>query len=263
MEFPDPTPPPGGVVVDVAYCGICGTDVSAYRSGRPYRPAICGHEWTGTVSASDAAAGPAEGDRVVVGVPAPCGTCGSCRAGHPEHCMATVDVVHGRDRDAPPHGGFASRLAVAASRVIAVGDDLDDVTLAMVEPVTVSVHAVDRSGMRPDDLVVVVGAGPVGLLTMQCARAMGSGEVVVVEPDPGRGALAGALGAAAVTTPEAAPDVVAGRRGGLGADVVFDCAGGADALASAVALYAARGHGVPGRARRRTRPDRALRVAAP
>ena len=50
-EFPDPTPQPGAVVVSIAYCGICGTDIHAYQSGRPYRPSICGHEWTGTVSA--------------------------------------------------------------------------------------------------------------------------------------------------------------------------------------------------------------------
>ncbi len=50
-EFPEPVPASGGVVVDIAFCGICGTDVHAYQSGRPYNPAICGHEWTGTVSA--------------------------------------------------------------------------------------------------------------------------------------------------------------------------------------------------------------------
>ena len=58
VEFPDPTPSPSGVVVDVAYCGICGTDIHAYQSGRPYNPAICGHEWTGSLSAVGS-----EGDR--------------------------------------------------------------------------------------------------------------------------------------------------------------------------------------------------------
>ena len=66
-EFPDPTPAPAGVVVDIAFCGICGTDVHAYQSGRPYNPAICGHEWSGTVSAVGSEVRDiGEGDRVVV-----------------------------------------------------------------------------------------------------------------------------------------------------------------------------------------------------
>jgi hypothetical protein len=74
-EFPDPTPAPEGVVVDVSFCGICGTDVHAYQSGRPYNPAICGHEWSGTVSAVGRDVSSfTEGDRVVVAAAPSCGT---------------------------------------------------------------------------------------------------------------------------------------------------------------------------------------------
>ena len=69
-EFPEPTPADAGVVVDIALCGICGTDIHAYQSGKPYNPAICGHEWTGTVSAvGRSVRSLGEGDRVVVAAP--------------------------------------------------------------------------------------------------------------------------------------------------------------------------------------------------
>jgi len=236
-EFADPVPADAGVVVDIAYCGVCGTDVHAYVSGRAYTPAICGHEWTGTISA----VGPAvsrlgEGDRVVVAVPEPCGTCVACRAGQTGHCGRCSAFVHGRDPGAPPHGGFAPRIAVSIDRVMAAHPDLDDETLAQVEPVTVSLHAVNRSALRPGDTAVVLGAGPVGLTTMQCAAAAGAGQVLVIEPSDTRRAMASALGATAVAGVEAAADLVAEHTGGLGADVVYECVGGGDALGSAVDL---------------------------
>lgn len=236
-EFPEPAPAPGGVVVDVAYCGICGTDVHAWASGRPYRPAVCGHEWTGTVSAVGAGVpGLREGDRVVVGVPEPCRRCAACRAGNRAHCTAVVDTVHGRDPGAPPHGGFAPRIPVPAGRVVAAHPALDDETLAQVEPVTVSLHAVNRSGLREGDTAVVLGAGPVGLTTMQCAAAAGAGQVLAVEPDATRRAIAASLGATAVARPGDAADLVSERTAGLGADVVYECVGSGEALRSAVRL---------------------------
>ena len=236
-DFPDPTPTDTGVVVDVTFCGVCGTDVQAYTSGRAYTPAICGHEWTGTVSAvGRSVARFTEGARVVVGVPPACGSCVACRAGQTRHCITAHAFARGRDPGAPPHGGFAPRIAVSADRAIAAHPDLDDETLAQVEPVTVSLHAVRRSGLRDGDTAVVLGAGPVGLTTLQCARAAGAEQVIVVEPNAGRRELADALGADEVVAPDGAHDLVRDNTRGLGADLVFDCAGGPDALGSAVEL---------------------------
>ncbi len=236
-DFPEPTPTDGGVVVDVAYCGVCGTDVHAYAAGHDYSPAICGHEWTGTVSA----VGPSvsrftEGDRVVVGVPAACGSCAPCRAGQTDACERTFAFARGRDVNAPAHGGFAPRIAVSVDRVIAAHPDLDDETLAQVEPVTVALHAVRRSRLREGDVAVIQGAGPVGLTTMQCVRASGAGEVIVVEPTESRRALAASLGADVTATPAEADDVVRDRTGGLGADVVYECVGGGDTIQAGVDL---------------------------
>ena len=187
VEFPDPAPAPAGVVVDVAYCGICGTDIHAYQSGRPYNPAICGHEWSGTVSAVGAdVRSLTEGDRVVVAVAPACGQCTACRRGQADRCQVTFMSALGRDPMAPPHGGFAPRIAVAAERVVKTDPGLTDEEAAQVEPATVAFHAVRTSNLRLGDIAVIQGAGPIGLGTLQWVRAAGAGRVIVVEPSDER-----------------------------------------------------------------------------
>lgn len=238
VEFPDPTPAADGVVVDIAYCGICGTDIHAYQSGRDYNPAICGHEWTGLVSAVGVdVASISEGDRVVVGVPPACGTCDACRAGHADMCETVFRTAVGRGPGAARHGGFAPRLAVSAQRVIPAAVGLSDAEAAQIEPSAVVFHAVRRSGIRLGDCAVIQGAGPIGLLTLQFARAAGAGEALVVEPDEARSRLASELGATGVAAPgEQAADLVSDRTGGRGADVVFECVGRPETVQTAVDL---------------------------
>ncbi|MFT5203338.1 MAG: (R,R)-butanediol dehydrogenase/meso-butanediol dehydrogenase/diacetyl reductase [Candidatus Aldehydirespiratoraceae bacterium] len=237
VEFPTPTPSLDGVVVDVALCGICGTDLHAYTGGREYNPAICGHEWTGVVSAKgNGVSRFTEGDRVVVGVPPACGACNACRAGHHAHCSTAFSFAVGRDEQAPAHGGFAPQIAVHQDRVIHAHADLNDEALAQVEPFTVSFHAVARSGIREGDLAVIQGAGPVGLMTMQCAAAAGAGEIIVIEPGESRRALASTLGATHVVHPDQAEEFILNRSNGLGADIVYECVGAAATLQAAVDL---------------------------
>lgn len=237
-DFPDPTPPDQGVVVDIAFCGICGTDVHAYQSGQPYNPAICGHEWSGTVSA----VGPSvssihEGDRVVVAAAPSCGQCTACRAGQAERCQVAFLSALGRDAMAPPHGGFAPRLAVAASRIVPTDPGLDDEQAAQVEPMTVAFHAVRMSRLRLGDTAVVQGAGPIGLSTLQWVRAAGAGTVVAIEPNADRRAMAEALGADHAVEPgTTASELVLELTNGLGADVVYECAGRPAAIQVAVEL---------------------------
>ncbi len=237
-EFPDPTPASEGVVVDIAFCGICGTDVHAYQSGRPYNPAICGHEWCGTVSAIGAAVSSfTEGDRVVVAVAPSCGRCTACHRGHADRCEVTFLSVLGRDPLAPPHGGFAPRIAVAAARVVKTNTALTDEQAAQVEPTTVAFHAVRNSALRLGDTAVIQGAGPIGLGTMQWVRAAGAGQVIVVEPNEQRRALALELGAHVAVAPgEEADQAIRERTHGLGADIVYECVGRPFAVQSAVDL---------------------------
>jgi len=238
VEFPDPTPADRGVVVDIALCGICGTDIHAYQSGQPYNPAICGHEWAGTVSAvGREVKDVSEGDRVVVAVAPACGRCAPCRAGQSDRCMVSFMSALGRDPLAPPHGGFASRIAVAAERVVRTHPGLSDAQAAQVEPTTVAFHAVRRSGLRLGDVAVVQGAGPIGLGTMQWVRAAGAGVVVVIEPNEQRRNLAVSLGAHHAVEPGAPADaLVKELTHGLGADIVYECVGRPFAVQSAVDL---------------------------
>jgi len=225
-SFPDPEPAPGKAVVQIAYCGICGTDLHAYQSGAPYNPAICGHEWSGTVSAAAPDGGPKEGDRVAIGIAAACGRCSACRRGDHAHCEPAFAGLIGQGPRAAPHGGFASAIAIDADRLYGVAAGIDDVRAAMLEPATIAVHAVRRTPIRLGDVVVVLGAGPIGLLVAQCARIAGAGALVVVEPQAERRALARTLGADLLVDPSRGDTRthIAEFAGG-DADVVFECAG--------------------------------------
>ena len=236
IDVPVPTPSADGVVVDISRCGICGTDIHAYQSGNPYNPAICGHEWVGTVSArGKEVRNVAEGDRIIVAVPPACGVCPACRAGQGRHCSRVFLSATGRDVADPKHGGFASQLGVRADRVVLAHPDLDDDEAAQVEPATVTFHAVRASLLRLGDVAVVQGAGPIGLLTMQWAKAFGAAKVIVIEPNEARRALALSLGATLALTPgEEASTVIREHTNGLGADIVYECVGRGPAVQSAV-----------------------------
>lgn len=243
QELPDPQPEPGKAVVQIKYCGICGTDLHAYQSGDAYNPAICGHEWSGTVSASPTGVDFKEGDRVAIGIANACGHCPTCLRGDAPHCETAFTGLIGLGPLAARHGGFASAIAIDASRLYAVVPEMDDIQAAMLEPATVAVHAVRRTDIRLGDTVVVIGAGPIGLLVLQCARAAGAGFVLVVEPQQSRRDLAIALGADICVDPTSDIDTTTQINTHLsqpGADVVFECAGIPHTIESAVE-YSRRG----------------------
>ena len=243
-EFPEPEVSPHCAVVDISYCGICGTDLHAYLSGDPYNPAICGHEWVGHVSAAHKTVDSVkEGDRVAVGGRPACGTCATCRRGDASHCEAAFATMCGIDPLAAAHGGFAEKICVAAERVYAVDPRLSDEQAGILEPVTIAVHATRRTEIKLGDTVVVIGGGPIGLLVMQCARAAGAGTVVLFEPQSERQSIARALGADLVLDPTAADaDEALHKHLGTtaGADVVFECAGIPQTINKAV-THARRG----------------------
>src|SRR5262249_33092599 len=138
-------------------CGICGTDVSAYRSGEPYAPFLCGHEWVGRVArAGRGVTGVREGDRAVMGVPVACGACSECRAGLAHRCAAIMALAYGIHPLTPPHGGYAPRIAVPADYLVVVPEDLDVDAAAQAEPATVALHAVRRRPPRLGDRVLVL-----------------------------------------------------------------------------------------------------------
>lgn len=238
LDMPEPVAAPGHAVVAIERCGVCGTDVSAYKTGGPYTPFLHGHEWCGEVVEVGDGVPLAVGDRVVCGAPEACGTCVACRAGRPANCLGIMDLRGPNGEDPPPHGGFAPRIAVDARRLIPVPVTLSPEAAGQIEPSAVAHHGVvGRTPIRPEDLVVVQGCGPIGLVALQLALKAGARQVVAVEPNEDRRRMAATLGAHHVVAPGA--DAMAITRElteGLGADVILDCAGSGPALDSAVAL---------------------------
>ena len=231
VEFPDPQATAGKAVVHVDSCGICGTDIHGFLSSDPYNPAICGHEFSGTVSAVAAdVRNVKEGDRVVCGVSTACGRCAECVAGRTGYCSYAFLNALGRDPLAPPHGAFAPAVAVDALRLIPTNRALSSDQASIVEPATVAWHAVKRTLPTPGDVVVVQGCGPIGLLTLQAAKAAGAGRVIAVEPNALRRGTALSVGADEALSPEEARE----RFGSKGADLVFECAGVPPTIQAAV-----------------------------
>ncbi|MDT9593254.1 zinc-binding dehydrogenase [Nocardioides zeae] len=236
-EVPD-TLPPGAVEVAVTYCGVCATDTHNYTSGGKVPPAVFGHEWTGTVRrVADDVTTVAPGQRVIACVGPSCGACAMCVAGHEDHCDTAFAEANGVTPDAPAHGGFATGIVVAARRVMPVLDGLTDVQAALVEPTAVTFHAVRRTRQPLGAVVVVQGAGPIGLLAAQHARHAGAGLVLVVEPNPERRRAAEELGFTDVSEPgDAFRQHVLDVTAGLGADVVYECTGAAGLFQSSAEL---------------------------
>jgi len=222
-----PEPTGRQVAVKVDLCGVCVAEVKAFHTGAGHGPELCGHEWTGRVVATGPEVADVKtGQRVVVGVPAPCGECESCAAGRTDFCSFVMTVARGRDPGAAPHGGFATVMTVPEYRVVAAPHHLAAEEAAFVEPAAIAWHAVRRACIAPGDRVEILGAGPIGLLLLQLAKVAGAGTVAVTEPNRKRRALASALGA---------DDVRADTGDGLTKpDIVFECTGMPQALQSAV-----------------------------
>jgi (R,R)-butanediol dehydrogenase/meso-butanediol dehydrogenase/diacetyl reductase len=245
-DVPDPgAPAPGMAVVEVAACGICGSDLAEFRAGpkmirsTPHpltgcaAPLILGHEFAGrVVAADDGAAWPA-GTRVTADACWRCGRCEACAAGDYHLCRYGGSIGLHSD------GAFAPYVTVPEYTLVRVPDGVSDRAAAMTEPLAVGLHALDRGGIRASDAVLVLGFGPIGAAAALLARALGAGPVVV-ELDAGRRARAEALGLATLDVGEDLPRRVRRAVGGGGAPVVIESTGVAAVLPQAIEC-AARG----------------------
>jgi 2-desacetyl-2-hydroxyethyl bacteriochlorophyllide A dehydrogenase len=194
QTVPDPVLAPDEVIIKVAACGLCGTDVHLYQ-GKIHGayPLIPGHEVSGTIIAvgPEVSGDWAVGQRVIFDPNLACGECEFCRRGLYNHCRAWAGVGITRS------GGFAEYVAVPASVLYDLGQ-LAFAVGAFVEPLSCVAHGLNRAPARPGDNVLVFGAGPIGLLLMQAARAQGAERVVVTDVLPDRLAVAEQLGAVSV-----------------------------------------------------------------
>jgi L-iditol 2-dehydrogenase len=239
-----PSPGPYEVLCRVRTVTICGTDPHIIQGHYPgfwpkSWPLVPGHEWCGDVvelGPGAADLGWEVGTRVAGTSHAPCGFCRKCTTGRYNLCENFGDDrlhhQYGHNTD----GAYAEFVVHSVRSVFAVPEALSDEEAAMLDPAAIALHTVKRGGHAPGDTVVVVGPGVMGLLVAECARALGAGRVVVV----GRGArLARAAELGHETVDFTAGDPVAAVReltGGLGADVVLECAGVPDTLTWAMAM---------------------------
>jgi (R,R)-butanediol dehydrogenase/meso-butanediol dehydrogenase/diacetyl reductase len=239
-DIPEPPDPgPDEAIVEVAYCGICGSDLHEYSEGpvmiRPgphpltgeAPPLALGHEFSGRIAAlgparaGAVAGGPAVGARVTVDPCWRCGVCYWCRRG--EYHLCKVGGAVGL----ASQGAMARFVRVPVAGLVPLPDAVDDRTGALVEPLAVGLHAVNRSGIRSGDTVLISGFGPIGASVLLNAGAAGAGAIYVSEPHPARRTLAEQMGATVAYDPGAA-DVrreVFAATGKVGPDAVFECTG--------------------------------------
>jgi len=236
-ELPETKPEAGEVLIRVAACGICGSDVHGYdgSSGRRVPPIVMGHEAAGTVAAlGDGVTDFAAGDRVTFDSTVYCGTCAPCRRGEINLCdnRQVLGVSCAEYRRA---GAFAEYVAVPSRIVYRLPDGLSFAEAAMLEAAAVAVHAVSLAQSFPESTALVVGVGMIGLLAAQALRAAGCSRVFVADVDGSRLKLAQDLGATAVLSAET--DIakqVLQLTGGAGADVVVEAVGRTETVTASV-----------------------------
>lgn len=183
VEFDIPAPADADVVVAIAGCGLCHTDLSFFTGDvapRKALPIVLGHEISGTIAAAGALHRDLVGRRVVVPAVLPCGTCEVCRKGRGNACRK--QLMPGNDFD----GGFASHIVVPGRFVCPVPDDLGGLELrdlsVIADAVATPYQALQRSRLAAGDVAVVVGVGGIGIYMVQVARSAG-GRVVAIDVD--------------------------------------------------------------------------------
>lgn len=225
-----PQPGPDEVLIRVGSVGVCGSDVHYYEHGRigsyiVEQPLVLGHESGGRVVAvGSGVMTPAVGQRVSIEPGVPCRSCAQCLAGRYNLCPRV------RFFATPPiDGAFAEYVVVPAAFAFAVPDSMSDDEAALIEPLSVGVWSCRRAGVSPSDRVLVTGAGPIGLIAAQVARAYGAAEILLTDVNADRLARAAASG---FTTLNVAQHALTDH--GFRADVLVECSGQARATWDAV-----------------------------
>jgi len=235
-EIPTPEPGQGEALVRVMMTGVCGSDIPRVLSdGAHFYPLVLGHEIAGEIAAVGDGADPALiGRRVAVAPLLPCHDCAQCRLGNYAQCPNYSFI------GSSVNGGLAEYLVAPVRNLTVVADSVPFRDIAFFEPSTVALHGVRHAGFTAGEDVIVLGAGTIGLFTMQWARILGAARVAVVDINPARLATAASLGADA-TFDSREPgflDAVRAWQGGGGFGYVFETAGQNATMALAFRLAA-------------------------
>jgi threonine dehydrogenase-like Zn-dependent dehydrogenase len=229
IDTPRPVAPPGWGVVKVHYCCLCGSDLWLYRGkwhGNRY-PIVPGHEWAGVVDSAPKGyeswvGRPVTGD-LIVG----CQACGPCRDGLPVMCENLIEIGFTVD------GGCASYVAVPMTNLYLLPEGMDLAAASQTEPLAVALHAVDRINLRPAERVAVLGAGGIGQLILQSAKATGATVTLATDLVEERRKIAEESGAAAAVHPSELPELTSYADK---VDVVFEASGDPESVVRALDL---------------------------
>jgi 2-desacetyl-2-hydroxyethyl bacteriochlorophyllide A dehydrogenase len=230
QELPVPTPAPDEVLVEVSHCGICGSDLHLVLEAFARPGSVLGHEWSGTIAAvGDGVDEWGPGDRVVGDADPGCGECRPCRLGRPSVCARREPTDY-----LAFDGAYCGYRTARADRLLRIPDGLSTREAALTEPTAIALHTVQLSGVTQDDRVLVVGAGPVGLLTIAVLVTRGVHDITVSEPSAVRRERALAVGASRVFAPDELARPPMGTVVDVPVDIVFECSGHADAAEAAL-----------------------------
>jgi len=232
-ELPVPDVGDSDVLVRVKACGICGSDVHGYdgSSGRRIPPLVMGHEASGVVErVGTAVADLREGERVTFDSTVSCGACTYCRRGERNLCDNRM-VLGVSCADYRRHGAFAEYVSVPSRILYRLPDALPFEHAALIEALSVAVHAVERHPPKADDRIVVIGCGMIGLLIVQVLRARGCREIAAVDVVESRRALALRAGASIAIDGRDVLSVENAR----GVDVAIEAVGRPETVAAAIA----------------------------
>ncbi|MGB6131633.1 MAG: galactitol-1-phosphate 5-dehydrogenase [Acidobacteriaceae bacterium] len=236
-EVPAPSPGSDEVLIRIAACGICGSDVHGYdgSSGRRIPPIVMGHEAAGTVAATGANATAFRvGDRVTFDSTISCGNCPFCRRGEINLCDRR-EVIGVSCQDYRRDGAFAEFIALPQRVLYRLPEQMTFAEAAMLEAVSVALHAVKVSEVSRGESALVVGAGMIGLLTLQALRSAGCGRVLIADIDATRLRLAETLGATetlCLSGEDLCREIA--RRTGSGVDAAFEAVGRNETVQAAI-----------------------------
>ncbi|HXT25698.1 MAG TPA: galactitol-1-phosphate 5-dehydrogenase [Candidatus Eisenbacteria bacterium] len=236
-DVPTPEPRADEVLIRVAACGICGSDVHGYdgSSGRRIPPLVMGHEAAGTIEIAGSAVNTfVPGDRVTFDSTVYCGECANCRRGDINLCdrRQVLGVSCGDYRRA---GAFAEFVAVPARILHPLPDNLPFAEAAMLEAVAVAIHAVNLAEISSNTTALVIGAGTIGILTVQALRAAGCTRVFVTDVDANRLQMARQLGATEILlSDESLNNKILRVTDGEGVDVALEAVGRNETVALAI-----------------------------
>jgi 2-desacetyl-2-hydroxyethyl bacteriochlorophyllide A dehydrogenase len=229
-DLPKPVINNDEVLIKVKNCGICGSDISSFKNGdMSSQEMILGHEFSGEIIEMGINVNSFNiGDKVVANPNIPCLECNYCKSGNETLCIHhTIGVTH--------DGALAEYVKVRADRVHKLPESLSFEEGAMVEPLTIAVHAVKSSGFKIGDNAAVFGAGTIGLMTIQVLKAAGASIIFVIEPIEYKQKLALELGADFVFDAKKWNRVLK-HTDKMGPDFIFDCVGIPDTVMNSLKL---------------------------